>query len=86
MKPVSDCRNQFGTGHVSAFFTSCRMSCRSRHARPSLDRQRTDGLDLIVATHTHAGHIGGFLFILGEFAVSEDWFNGQMHTTQILEP
>lgn len=42
-------------------------------------------LDLLVATHAHADHIGGASAILEETQVESVWYNGQTHTTQTFE-
>lgn len=42
-------------------------------------------LDLVVATHAHADHIGGLAEVLQRFAVDEVWYNGQVHPTQTFE-
>ena len=44
-----------------------------------------DHLDLVVATHAHFDHIGGFLEILPEVGAEQVWYNGQSHTTQAFE-
>lgn len=44
-------------------------------------------LDLMVATHAHADHIGGLTDVLvdGEITVDALWYNGQTHTTATFE-
>lgn len=42
-------------------------------------------LELIIATHAHADHIGGFVPILDDLMVAEVWYNGQTHTTRTFE-
>ena len=42
-------------------------------------------IDLIVATHAHADHIGGFAPILESMVVRRVWYNGQTHTTFTFE-
>lgn len=42
-------------------------------------------IDLAVATHAHADHIGGFPAVLEQAAVGELWYNGQEHTTLTFE-
>lgn len=39
-------------------------------------------LDLAVATHAHADHIGGFPAVFRQAAVERLWYNGQNHTTR----
>ena len=56
-----------------------------RDARNYLDRKGIYELDLIIATHADADHIGGFLYVLGELAVAEVWYNGLTHTTLTFE-
>ena len=42
-------------------------------------------IDLAIATHAHADHIGGFEFVLGTLPVERIWYNGQTHTTRTFE-
>ncbi|TVR51080.1 MAG: MBL fold metallo-hydrolase [Spirochaetaceae bacterium] len=42
-------------------------------------------LDLAIATHAHADHIGGFIPILRNLRVGTIWYNGQTHTTRTFE-
>ncbi len=42
-------------------------------------------LDLAVATHAHADHIGGFEHVLRAMPVRRLWYNGQTHTTRTFE-
>ncbi|NLG48827.1 MAG: MBL fold metallo-hydrolase [Chloroflexi bacterium] len=42
-------------------------------------------LDLMVATHPHADHIGGLVDVLEEIPVAEVVTNGQMHTSRTYE-
>ncbi|MFW6343345.1 MAG: ComEC/Rec2 family competence protein [Sediminispirochaetaceae bacterium] len=42
-------------------------------------------IDLAVATHAHADHIGGFPEIFEGFPVERVWYNGQSHTTLAFE-
>ena len=44
-----------------------------------------DQLDLVVGTHAHADHIGGFPSIFEAISVDEVWYNGQAHTTVTFE-
>lgn len=39
-------------------------------------------LEVMVATHPHADHIGGLIAVLDTFEVNEIWLNGDTHTTQ----
>ncbi|MFC1994224.1 MBL fold metallo-hydrolase [Chloroflexota bacterium] len=46
-------------------------------------RNYVDGsLDLMVATHPHADHIGGLIGVLDAFEVDEIWHNGDFSTSQ----
>ena len=49
--------------------------------RQYLYRLAITELGLIVATHAHADHIGGFLHIAGNLDITEVWYNGQFHST-----
>ena len=42
----------------------------------------TEPLELLVATHPDADHIGGLDDVLQALTVSEIWLNGDTHTTQ----
>lgn len=42
-------------------------------------------VDLAVASHAHADHIGGFPAVFGALSVGELWYNGQTHTTRTFE-
>ncbi len=44
-----------------------------------------DTVDLAIATHAHADHIGGFVPILRNTRVGKVWYNGQTHTTRTFE-
>ena len=48
---------------------------------PSLTRLGVDTLDLVVASHPHADHIGGMLQVFESFPVRFYMDNGQPHTT-----
>lgn len=50
-----------------------------------LQDQEISRLDMIVATHAHADHIGGFMEILPAIEVNTIWYNGQTHTTVTFE-
>lgn len=46
-------------------------------------RSRVDGpLEVMVATHPHADHIGGLTAVLDAFQVEEIWTNGETQTTK----
>ena len=42
-------------------------------------------IDLAIATHAHADHVGGFPPIFESIEVAEVWYNGQEHTTLTFE-
>ena len=44
-----------------------------------------DAVDLAIATHGHADHIGGFEAVFQRFPVRRVWYNGQTHTTRTFE-
>ena len=45
--------------------------------------QYVDGpLEVMVATHPHADHIGGLIGVLNDFEVDEIWLNGETSTSQ----
>jgi competence protein ComEC len=44
--------------------------------------QDIDDIDLLVATHPHADHIGGLPDVLAVYDVAEVWTNGPSHTSQ----
>ncbi|TVQ41057.1 MAG: MBL fold metallo-hydrolase [Spirochaetaceae bacterium] len=50
-----------------------------------LARIGVDSVDLAVATHGHADHIGGFAAVFERFPVRRVWYNGQTHTTRTFE-
>ncbi|MCP3683579.1 MAG: MBL fold metallo-hydrolase, partial [bacterium] len=39
-------------------------------------------LEVMVATHPHADHIGGLIEVLKEFEVNEVWHNGDRNSTK----
>ena len=47
-----------------------------------LQGQGVGDIDLLVATHPHADHIGGLTAVLGQYQVSEIWVNGDTATSQ----
>lgn len=47
--------------------------------------QKIKAIDLLIATHPHADHIGQFPQILDNFAVDEVWMSGDLHTTRTFE-
>ncbi|WP_201241534.1 MBL fold metallo-hydrolase [Halorhodospira halophila] len=50
-----------------------------------LRRKGIQQLDLVVATHAHADHIGGLISVLEDKPVDTLWYNGDEHTTQTFE-
>lgn len=49
---------------------------RNAHIEDYLDDLRLDDIDVLVATHPHADHIGGLIEILDRYKVNEIWVNG----------
>jgi competence protein ComEC len=47
--------------------------------------QKISRLDIIIATHAHADHVGGFTEVLPALEVDAVWYNGQTHTTATFE-
>jgi len=60
-----------------------------RHDRddvvPYLKAAGVKALDLLVATHPHADHIGQMDEVLAQFPVEEVWMNGAEHTSSTFE-
>jgi beta-lactamase superfamily II metal-dependent hydrolase len=54
----------------------------SANALAYLQGQGVDDIDLLVATHPHADHIGGLADVLAQYEVSEIWVNGDGATSQ----
>lgn len=52
---------------------------------PYLQSLGIDHLDVVVATHPHADHIGGLIPVLETFSIGEVWADGQLHTTRTYE-
>lgn len=52
------------------------------HVADQLKREGVDHLDLVIATHPHADHIGGMQTVLQTFPVKRYTDNGLPHTTQ----
>ncbi|WP_207123790.1 MBL fold metallo-hydrolase [Halorhodospira abdelmalekii] len=57
-----------------------------RHDAADYLRARgVDHIDLLVATHPHADHIGGQIGVLQRKSVGEIWYSGYEHSTQTFE-
>ncbi len=50
-----------------------------------LEQRGVSRIDLAVATHAHADHVGGFPAVFGRLPVERVWYNGQTHTTRTFE-
>ena len=50
-----------------------------------LQSQAVANIDLLVATHPHADHIGGLADVLAQYQVSEIWVSGDTATSQIYQ-
>ncbi len=50
-----------------------------------LEKRGIARIDLAIATHAHADHIGGFPAVFDTIQVNELWYNGQEHTTLTFE-
>ena len=70
------------TGSEAVLFDAGRSS---RTVYEYLQSNGISELDLIIASHAHADHIGGFERILDNKSVQKIWYNGQTHTTQTFE-
>ena len=70
------------TGSGAVLFDAGRSS---RTVYEYLQSNGISELDLIIASHAHADHIGGFERILNNKSVQKIWYNGQTHTTQTFE-
>jgi len=57
----------------------------SERAARYLSELEIHRLDLAVATHAHADHIGGFPAVFDTVEVRRLWYNGQEHTTVTFE-
>ena len=54
----------------------------SANVEDYLQAQSIQDIDLLVATHPHADHIGGLIDVLADYNVAEVWTNGATHTSQ----
>ncbi|MFW6387996.1 MAG: MBL fold metallo-hydrolase, partial [bacterium] len=54
-------------------------------ARRYLQSINIDNIDIAIATHAHADHIGGFPDLFEHANIDELWYNGQAHTTWTFE-
>lgn len=50
-----------------------------------LQQQDITHIDVMIATHPHADHIGGLVQVMQAMPVGEVWTNGAIHTTGIFE-
>lgn len=50
-----------------------------------LQQQGITRIDVMIATHPHADHIGGLVQVMQAMPVGEIWTNGAIHTTGIFE-
>lgn len=50
-----------------------------------LRKNKVKSLDLLVATHPHADHIGGLIEVLKTIPVKTVWIDGQTHTSGLFE-
>lgn len=48
-----------------------------------LTRLGVDDLELVIATHPHADHIGGMSSVLNNFSVEQIWTNGVFYNTSV---
>lgn len=58
---------------------------RNATAAEYIADQGIDHIDLAIATHAHADHIGGFPAVFERATVDRVWYNGQVHTTLTFE-
>ena len=54
---------------------------RSPGVTSYLENYVNGSLEVLIATHPHADHIGGLIEVLDDFDVEEIWLNGDTHTT-----
>lgn len=50
-----------------------------------LQRQGISQIDVMIATHPHADHIGGLIEVMNAMPVGQIWTNGAIHTTDTFE-
>ncbi|MFW6223151.1 MAG: ComEC/Rec2 family competence protein [Bacteroidota bacterium] len=50
-----------------------------------LKDQDVSQINLMIATHAHADHVGGLIGVLNKKEVDQVWYNGQTHTTLTFE-
>lgn len=55
------------------------------HVADQLAQEHVTSLDLVIATHPHADHIGGMKDVVDAVPIKQYWDNGLPHTTQTYE-
>lgn len=55
---------------------------RSPGVTANLEEYVNGNLEVMIATHPHADHIGGLIEVLDDFAIEEIWLNSDTHTSK----